>query len=96
MTTPTTTHDLAIARAVKAERERCIGIVNKCLAPYYKHNGYTQEMWGHIIRRIKEDKDVKKDGDAIPGVLKAEVTLIVDNEAAHGVAADLYGMTASS
>ena len=48
------------------------------------------------LRRIKEDKDVKKDGDAIPGVLKAEVTLICDNEAAHGVAADLYGMSASS
>ncbi len=48
------------------------------------------------LRRIKEDKDVVKSGDALPGVMKCEVTLIVDNEAAHGVVADLYGMTSGT
>jgi len=60
---------------------------------YLIDDGKARLGW---LRRIKEDKDVKKDADAIPGVLKAEVTLVVDNEAAQGVAADLYGMTASS
>lgn len=48
------------------------------------------------LRRIKEDKDVAKTGDGLPCVLKAELTLKVTNQAAHGVAADLYGMTAST
>jgi hypothetical protein len=37
-----------------------------------------------------------KTGDAEKRVLVTEYTLLVSNEAAHGVAADLYGMTASS
>jgi hypothetical protein len=48
------------------------------------------------LRRIQEDKDIQKSGDAVPGVLKCEATLIVDNEAAHGVVADIYGMNASN
>jgi hypothetical protein len=48
------------------------------------------------LRKIQEDKDVQRSGDAIPGVMVGEVTLIVDNEAAHGVIADLNGMTVSS
>jgi hypothetical protein len=34
--------------------------------------------------------------DAKPGVLLGEATLIVKNEAANGVIADLYGMTSST
>lgn len=37
-----------------------------------------------------------KTGDAEKRVLNVEYTLLVSNEAAHGVAADLYGLTASS
>lgn len=37
-----------------------------------------------------------KTGDAEKRVLQAEYTLIVNNEKAHGVAADLYGLTAST
>lgn len=37
-----------------------------------------------------------KTGDAEKRVLVTEYTLLVNNEAAHGVAADLFGMTASS
>lgn len=37
-----------------------------------------------------------KTGDAEKRVLVTEYTLLVQNEAAHGVAADLFGMTASS
>jgi len=37
-----------------------------------------------------------KTGDAEKRVLNVEYTLLVNNEAAHGVAADLFGLTASS
>jgi hypothetical protein len=37
-----------------------------------------------------------KTGDAEKRVLVTEYTLLVNNEAAHGVAADLYGMTSNS
>jgi hypothetical protein len=37
-----------------------------------------------------------KTGDAEKRVLLTEYTLIMKNEAAHGVAADLYGLTAST
>lgn len=37
-----------------------------------------------------------KTGDAEKRVLNVEYTLLVNNEAAHGVAADLYGLTAST
>jgi hypothetical protein len=37
-----------------------------------------------------------KTGDAEKRVLVTEYTLLVSNEAAHGVAADLYGLTAST
>jgi len=49
-----------------------------------------------FLRDIQEDRDVAKTGDALPRVLKAEWSLIVKNEAAHGVIADLFGMTAST
>lgn len=37
-----------------------------------------------------------KTGDAEKRVLNVEYTLLMNNEAAHGVAADLYGLTAST
>lgn len=49
-----------------------------------------------VLRRIREDKDVAKTGDAKPCVMIGEMTLIVDNEKAHGVAADIFGMSASA
>jgi hypothetical protein len=49
-----------------------------------------------VLRKIMEDKDVAKTGDAKPCVLKGEMTLIVDNEKAHGVIADVFGLTAST
>ena len=37
-----------------------------------------------------------KTGDAEKRVLVTEYTLVVNNQAAHGVVADLYGLTAST
>jgi hypothetical protein len=48
------------------------------------------------LRKIQEDKDVAKQGDALPLVMKAECTIVVANEAAHGVVADIFGMSASA
>ena len=48
------------------------------------------------FRKIKEDKEVAKTGDAQKFVLIGEGALKVGNEAAMGVAADLYGLTAST
>ena len=48
------------------------------------------------FRKIKEDKDVAKTGDAQKKVLIGEGTLCVKNEAGLGVVADVYGLTASS
>lgn len=51
--------------------------------------------WGWY-RPIAEDKDVAKTGDAKKFVLLGEGALKVKNEKGLGVAADLYGLTASS
>jgi hypothetical protein len=48
-----------------------------------------------VLRPMSVEKPAKT-GDAEKRVLVTEYTLIVNNEAAHGVAADLYGLTASS
>jgi hypothetical protein len=48
-----------------------------------------------VLRPIKE-MEVGITSDAKPGVLLGEATLIVKNEAANGVIADLYGMTSST
>jgi len=48
-----------------------------------------------IFDDIFEDKPAKT-GDAEKRVLLCEYTLIMKNQAAHGIAADLYGMTAST
>jgi hypothetical protein len=48
-----------------------------------------------VLRPIGEDK-VARTGDAEKRVLITEYALVVKNQAAHGVAADLFGMSASS
>lgn len=48
-----------------------------------------------VFDDIKLEKPAKT-GDAEKRVLITEYTLLVNNEAAHGVIADLYGMTAST
>ncbi len=45
---------------------------------------------------IQEDPDIAKTGDARKGVIIGETTLKVANEAGLGVAADLFGLTAST
>lgn len=47
------------------------------------------------LRPIQEDKDVAKTGDANKRVLKTEYTLIVENEKAHAIIADLFGLSAT-
>lgn len=54
---------------------------------------YLQFGW---FRKIKEDKDVAKTGDAKKFVLIGEGALKPTNEKGLGVAADLYGISASS
>lgn len=48
------------------------------------------------LRRIHEDKEVARTGDAKKFVLIGEGTLKVHNEAGLGVVADLFGLTAGS
>lgn len=48
------------------------------------------------LRKIHEDKEVARTGDAKKFVLIGEGTLKVHNEAGLGVVADLFGLTASS
>jgi len=54
---------------------------------------YLKYGW---FRKIKEDKDVAKTGDAKKFVLLGEGALKPTNEKGLGVAADLYGLSASS
>jgi len=48
------------------------------------------------LRKIHKVPDVAKTGDAVKTVIIGEGCLKVDNEAAHGVVADIFGMTAST
>jgi hypothetical protein len=48
------------------------------------------------LRKIQEDKNLAKTGDADKGVIIGEGTLKVHNEKGLGVAADLFGLTAST
>jgi hypothetical protein len=48
------------------------------------------------LRPIAQDSEVAPNADAKAGVLVTEVTLLCKNEAAHGVIADLFGLTAAS
>lgn len=54
---------------------------------------YLQFGW---FDKIHEDKDVAKTGDANKFVLIGEGTLVVKNEKGLGVAADVFGLTAST
>jgi hypothetical protein len=47
-----------------------------------------------VLRDIAK-RDPAKTGDSEKKVLNVEYTLLVNNEAAHGVAADLNGMSVS-
>lgn len=60
---------------------------------FFLDTEFLEFMW---LRKIQEDKDVAKTGDADKGVIIGEGTLKVKNERGLGVAADLYGLTASS
>lgn len=48
------------------------------------------------LRPIQEDPDLAKTGDNKKGVIIGETTLKIKNEAAHGVVADIFGLTAST
>lgn len=48
------------------------------------------------LRKIQDDNDVAKTGDAEKGVIIGEGTLKVHNEAGLGVAADLFGLSAAA
>ena len=48
------------------------------------------------LRKIKRDPKVAKTGDAMKYVVLGEGTLKIMNEAAHGVAADLFGLSATA
>lgn len=60
---------------------------------FFVDTEFAEFLW---LRKIQEDKDVAKTGDAQKGVLIGEGTLKIKNERGLGVAADLYGLTASS
>lgn len=49
-----------------------------------------------VLDPIREDKDVAKTGDAQKGVVIGEMTFKTANEAGLGVAADLFGLSAST
>jgi hypothetical protein len=48
------------------------------------------------LRKIHKVPDVAKTGDAVKTVIIGEGCLKVDNEAAHGIIADVFGLTAST
>lgn len=54
---------------------------------------YASWLW---LRTIKEDPDLAKTGDAKKFMIVGEGTLKVNNEAAHGEVADLFGLTSAS
>ena len=54
---------------------------------------FAEFLW---LRKIQEDKEVAKTGDADKGVIIGEGTLKIKNEKGLGIAADLYGLTAST
>lgn len=54
---------------------------------------FAKFIW---LRKIHEDKNIAKTGDASKFVLIGEGTLKVKNEKGLGIAADLYGLTSSS
>ena len=55
----------------------------------------TSKLARGVLRPMKQDTPAKT-GDANKRVIKTEWTLVVRNEAAHGVIADTFGMTATA
>lgn len=55
--------------------------------------GMLEFKW---LRKIKEDKNLAKTGDATKAAVIGEGTLCVKNEAGIGVIADVFGLTAAS
>ncbi|WP_420013329.1 DUF5309 domain-containing protein [Tateyamaria sp.] len=55
--------------------------------------GMLEFKW---LRKIKEDKNLAKTGDAMKMAMVGEGTLCVKNEAGIGVVADVFGLTAAS
>jgi hypothetical protein len=49
-----------------------------------------------VLREVAEDPNLAANADAKPGVLVMEKTLLVKNEAALGVIADLFGLNAAA
>lgn len=49
-----------------------------------------------MLRKIQSVKNLAKTGDAEKGAIVGEGTLCVKNEAAHGVIADVFGLSAST
>jgi hypothetical protein len=60
---------------------------------YFLDTDMLSFLW---LRSIQEDKAVAKTGDADKGVIIGEGTLKVHNEKGLGVAADLFGLSATS
>lgn len=60
---------------------------------FFTDNSMLSFQW---LRKIHEDKEVARTGDAKKFVLIGEGTLKVHNEAGLGVVADLHGMTATT
>ena len=56
----------------------------------------TSKVSKGFLTPIMEDKNTVSNADATTAVLIAEWVLIVQNEAAHGVVADVFGLTAST
>jgi hypothetical protein len=49
-----------------------------------------------FLRRIQQMKDVHPNADGTPIVILGECTLVVENEAAHAVISDVFGMSATT
>jgi hypothetical protein len=60
---------------------------------YLIDNDMLEFKW---LRKIQEDKNVAKTGDAKKGVIIGEGTLCIKNEKGLGVIADVFGLTAST
>lgn len=60
---------------------------------FFLDNDMVSFLW---LRKIQNDSNLAKTGDADKGVIIGEGTLKVSNEKGIGIAADLFGLTAAS
>ncbi|WP_337267512.1 DUF5309 domain-containing protein [Oryzifoliimicrobium ureilyticus] len=60
---------------------------------FFLDPNFVEFLW---LRKIQEDTDVAKTGDADKGVIIGEGTLKVSNEKGLGIAADLFGVSATA